>query len=286
VDVTEENYRLGGAANVALNMGTLGIRASLFGRIGDDSGGRFLKSLLADAAIGWLGDKIPPAAKTIVKTRVVAHNQQLCRLDREGRREEYTLDEKAWATAMTDLLADVDGVIVSDYAKGVIDDTMLPILMQHAGAKGIPVCCDPKPRFARDFRGMHLLTPNKGEAIQLSGVEWDTRDPFPAEKVVETIFERYNPRYLVITLGPEGMLYAENGKVGGLVPTFAREVYDVSGAGDTVIAALSASLLAGASLEESVSVANLAAGIVVGKLGTATADREEILAYARRHAEA
>lgn len=284
VDVSHENYRLGGAANVALNLRMLGTRTSLFGRIGADAGGNRLKQLLSEAQVKWLGDSVPPAKDTILKTRVVARHQQLCRLDREGRRADYALEAADWKQLIEKLLPGSSGIVLSDYAKGVIDNNFLSVLREQADARKIPVFCDPKPKSGRDFSRLELLTPNRGEAISMSGLDWDSREPFPAEAVVAAIQEKYGPRYLVITLGAEGMLYAERGQIGGIVPTFAREVYDVSGAGDTVIAVLSLSLLAGASLEAAVTIANTAAGVVVGKLGTATASREEILAYARDHA--
>jgi D-beta-D-heptose 7-phosphate kinase/D-beta-D-heptose 1-phosphate adenosyltransferase len=286
VDVSHENHRLGGAANVALNVSTLGTQASLFGRIGADAGGTQLKQLLREADVQWLGDSVPPARDTILKTRVVARHQQLCRLDREGRRADYALEAKDWDKLLEILLSGADGILLSDYAKGVIDNNLLSPLREQAKARNIPVFCDPKPKFGRDFSGLELLTPNRGEAIAMSGIDWDAKDPFPSEAVVKVIQDRYNPRYLVITLGAEGMLFAERGQIGGIVPTLAREVFDVSGAGDTVIAVLSLALLAGASLEEAVTVANTAAGVVVGKLGTATVSRDEILAYARDHAPA
>jgi D-beta-D-heptose 7-phosphate kinase/D-beta-D-heptose 1-phosphate adenosyltransferase len=283
VDVSHENYRLGGAANVALNVSTLGTQARLFGRIGADAGANHIKHQLSEARIQWLAEDLTPAKATIVKTRVVARHQQLCRLDREGRRADYALEASDWETLMERFLSGTDGVLLSDYAKGVIDNNLLTSLRKEAGARRIPVFCDPKPKFGRDFSGLELLTPNRGEAVAMSGLDWDAKDPFPAEAVVEEIYRKYRPRYLVITLGAEGMLFSENGQIGGIVPTFAREVFDVSGAGDTVIAVLSLSLLAGASLEEAVVIANTAAGVVVGKLGTATVSCEEILAYARDH---
>lgn len=284
LDVGHESYRLGGAANVALNLSSLKVASTLFGRIGNDPEAGIFRSLLEEASIRWLGDLAAPAKGTILKTRVLARNQQLCRLDREGRRAEYALGAQEWDAVVGKLLEETDGILLSDYAKGVIDNDLLSRVKPAAAERGIPLFCDPKPRFGRDFSGMELITPNRPEALAMSGVDWDPKDPFPAEAVVAGIYERYSPRYLVITLGPEGMLFAENGKPGGIVPTFAREVFDVSGAGDTVISALCASLLAGASLEEAVTIANTAAGVVVGKLGTASVSGEEILSHARRNA--
>lgn len=283
VDVSHESHRLGGAANVALNLRTLGSRPALFGRIGSDSDGAVVRRLLEEAGIRLLGGGLPPAGRTIVKTRVIAQHQQLCRLDREGGRLEYTLGDAQQETVVAAVLEQAEGVLLSDYAKGLVDDRLLERLRKRAGERGIPVFCDPKPRFVRNFRGLHLLTPNRSEALSLSGIEAGPREPFPAAEVVAAIQERYEPRHLVITLGSDGMLYAGAGEAGSIVPAFAREVFDVSGAGDTVFAVLALSLLSGASLEESVILANTAAGVVVGKLGTSTVSGPEILAYAREH---
>lgn len=277
VNVEKESDRLGGAANVALNLATLGVRTALLGRVGADSfGGRLLR-MAEEAGIAKVGELPQTLAGTIVKTRVVARNQQLCRLDREGPREAYALEREYWEAILPPLLAEVDGVLLSDYGKGLLDEAFLEAVRQASAATGKPLFMDPKPVPERNLTGMMLMTPNRAEALRMSGWEAEPGKPFPAERVVERIFSKYGPRYLVVTLGAAGMLYAEEGRIGGILPTFAREVFDVSGAGDTVIAVLTASLLAGASLSDAVILANSAAGIVVGKLGTATTRPEEIL---------
>jgi rfaE bifunctional protein kinase chain/domain len=277
VNVDHESDRPGGAANVALNLASLGVRTMLLGRMGDDAFAERLLEITARERIERLQELPRTPAGTIVKTRVVARNQQLCRLDREGERSSYALPADYWQACLPSLLVSCDGVLLSDYGKGLVDDTLLEVLRREATALGKPVFIDPKPYPERNFCGMTLMTPNRGEAIRMSGLEVDQRGDFPAEAVVERIFAKYRPRYLVVTLGAAGMLYAENGQIGGVLPTFAREVYDVSGAGDTVIAVLTAAMLAGATLSDAVVLANIAAGIVVGKLGTATTKPEEIL---------
>ncbi|MFO7724505.1 MAG: PfkB family carbohydrate kinase [Oceanipulchritudo sp.] len=284
LDVSGESHRLGGAGNVALNLSRLGIRVSLSGRVGDDPWERVCTTLLGEAGIEWLGGMLGSSPGTILKTRVVAQNQQLCRLDREGRRGDYAIGDPARKHLVAMLLEKSDAILLSDYAKGVIDNALLGDLREGCREREIPLYCDPKPKRWRDFSGLDLLTPNRMEAVVMSGMEWDPKDAYPAEEIVAGIEKRYGPRHLVITLGPEGMLYAEGGRIGGIVPASAREVYDVSGAGDTVIAVLSAALLAGADLETSVRLANVAAGVVVGKLGTASLEREDLLA-AWRHRE-
>jgi D-beta-D-heptose 7-phosphate kinase/D-beta-D-heptose 1-phosphate adenosyltransferase len=277
VEVERESDRLGGAANVALNLAALGVRTSLLGRFGDDSFAERLTGLISNSGI-QLVDTVPfSAAGTIVKTRVVARHQQLCRLDREGHGLEYALGREVWEEVLPPLVAEHGGVLVSDYAKGLIDADFLDVLRSVCRVQAKPVFVDPKPIPERDLSQFELLTPNRVEALRMSGVRASLRQPFPIEEVVRRIHERFGPRYLVVTLGAEGMMFAENGKIGDVLPTFAREVYDVSGAGDTVIALLSSALLAGASLSEAVMLANTAAGVVVGKLGTACVSAEEIL---------
>lgn len=277
VNVERESDRLGGAANVALNLATLGVRTSLLGRVGEDAFGARLLRMAEDAGIARVGELPRAQAGTIVKTRVVARNQQLCRLDREGPRDAYALGRDYWDSILPRMLSEVDGVLLSDYGKGLLDETFLEAVRQASTAAGKPLFMDPKPVPERNIRGMTLLTPNRAEALRISAVEAEPGKPFPAQAVVERIFAKYGPRHLVVTLGAAGMLYAEEGRIGGVLPTFAREVFDVSGAGDTVIAVLTASLLAGASLSDAVVLANYAAGIVVGKLGTATTKPEELL---------
>jgi D-beta-D-heptose 7-phosphate kinase/D-beta-D-heptose 1-phosphate adenosyltransferase len=277
VGVERESDRLGGAANVALNLSTLGIETHLLGRTGADAFGQRMLQLAKEAGIQPVGGLPDCRAGTIVKTRVVARQQQLCRLDREGARSNYGLEKEVWERVLGECLSSVDGVLVSDYAKGLVDDTFLDVLRDRTTALGKPVFVDPKPVPERNFHGFTLMTPNRPEALRMSGVEVESGAPFPAEQVVERLYARYAPHYLVVTLGAEGMLYAEKGEIGGVLPTFAREVFDVSGAGDTVISVLAGALLSGAALSEAVTLANTAAGIVVGKLGTAPVTAEELL---------
>ena len=166
-----------------------------------------------------------------------------------------------------------DGVIISDYGKGFVTNEMVALLRQSSRFLSV----DPKPRRLLDYSGPDVLTPNRLEALALAELSRETKNQFPQTEVVEKIFDRYSPKMLAITLGSEGMLLAEAGKLRTLIPTAAREVFDVSGAGDTVIASLTLGLVSGESFENAAQLANLAAGIVVGKVGTATTTPEEIL---------
>ncbi len=279
VRVDRDTYTAGGAANVASNLRALGARATVAGVFGADADGARLAEILsargvayADAACRRLG--VP----TIVKTRVMCRRQQLCRLDREGAREDYALTGAA-REALARQVAESDAVILSDYAKGVVTSESIR-LVQSLARPGQLVALDPKPRPGLSFEGVSLLTPNKGEAFQLAGLEQAGAGADALAEALARIRARHAPDLLVVTLGAEGMLLCGEGRPGRQLPTAAREVFDVSGAGDTVIATLTAALAAGADLDRAAALANLAAGVVVGKLGTAVATPEEILAHA------
>jgi D-beta-D-heptose 7-phosphate kinase/D-beta-D-heptose 1-phosphate adenosyltransferase len=166
-----------------------------------------------------------------------------------------------------------DLVIVSDYGKGFVSDDLLRIIRENAPFVSI----DPKPSRLLNYKNPDLLTPNRLEALELAGKSRLTTNDFPKNEVVEEIFKKFSPSKLAITLGSDGMLLAEDGDIKETIPTAAREVFDVSGAGDTVIAVLSMALVSNGTFEESARLANLAAGIVVGKVGTASVTTEEIL---------
>lgn len=280
VNVSKDRYVTGGAANVALNIRSLSAGAALCGLCGDDEAGRRLRAILSTAGIDYPTEFCRSRIATIIKSRVVVRNQQLCRLDREMAPENYALTEAAVREKLFAEIERADAVIISDYAKGAIDLEMLTQILAHAEQYGILVSLDPKPRRRLPFRNVGLITPNKNEAIELADLQNELRpDEFPAEEICRRIWEKHRPKDLVVTLGAEGMLLSREGKILKRIPTFAREVFDVSGAGDTVIASLTLALAAGTPLEEAAHFANTAAGIVVGKFGTATVTPEEILAF-------
>ncbi len=277
VRIERDTYTVGGAANVAHNLRALGAAVELVGAAGDDRDGTRLSELLAHAGVEFDRRLLRAGGQTIVKTRVMCRNQQLCRLDREPLPEQSLLPP-AWVEELLAVrVGAADAVILSDYAKGVIDSELIARVQRLAGP-GKLVALDPKPRPSLAFDRLGLLTPNRAEALQLAQCE-APGGRFPAEVVCRQIYARHHPALLVITLGADGMLISTDGQVIHRVPTAAREVFDVSGAGDTVIAVLAAALAAGAAPEEAVHTANLAAGVVVGKVGTATATPAEILAH-------
>ena len=277
VRVQRETAVAGGAANVAFNLAALGAGADLFGRVGEDADGRRLRALLEGGRVSLLPGAVSPAVPTIVKTRVVCRRQQICRLDQEAEPGAYAISDADLA-ALAPAAAAADAILLSDYAKGLLTPASIRAILALPG-RAKTVTLDPKPRAGVDYRGVTLMTPNAAEALRLAGLE-ETPGPFPAEAVCAAIHERFAPEHLVITLGPDGMLLSEGGRPLERIPTFAREVFDVSGAGDTVIAALTLALAAGFPLADAARFANTAAGVVVGKLGTAVATPAELLAYA------
>lgn len=285
LNVYKDSYVGGGAANVALNLASLGVQAELTGRIGTDASALELNRILAAKHITlhphWGSQAVP----TILKTRVIAQKQQLVRIDREAAPERYHIDAPADFDRLREQLAQADAVILSDYAKGVVSQSLIDFLVKESTKRDLPLALDPKPRRQFDLRGASLMTPNRNEALQLAQLEINPHDPFPAEEVCRRIFQKYEPQRLVITLGADGMLLCEQGDILGRIPTRAREVFDVSGAGDTVIATLTAALAAGADFALAAHLANAAAGVVVGKLGTATTSREELLGELQRQSD-
>ena len=274
VRVDRETAVAGGAANVAFNLAALGASADLFGRLGEDADGRRLRALLEGGRVSLLPGAVSPAVPTIVKTRVVCRRQQICRLDQEAEPGAYALWDADLA-ALAPAAARADAILLSDYAKGMLSPASIRAILALPGRAKI-VTLDPKPRAGVDYAGVTLMTPNRAEALRLAGLE-DAPGPFPAEAVCAAIHARFAPEHLVVTLGPDGMLLSEGGRPLERIPTFAREVFDVSGAGDTVIAALTLALAAGLPLPDAARFANVAAGVVVGKLGTAVATPAELL---------
>lgn len=276
VKVDHETVSAGGAANVALNVRALGAQATLCGCVGNDTNGHALLKALERHGVPLAPGCVLDDVDTIVKTRIVCRHQQLCRLDQEPPAARFAQESAALARRIEPLIAEADAVILSDYAKGLLTTELIAAVQSQAPA-GRLVAMDPKPRSSIAYRGLGLMTPNRAEALQLAGIEDDGRN-LPAEAVCKAIHERHHPERLVLTLGGDGMLLSEGGRVLERIPTAAREVFDVSGAGDTVIAAMSLALAAGLSLPEAARFANIAAGVVVGKLGTATAKPAEMLA--------
>jgi len=276
VNVTRENLLLGGAANVLNNILALGGQASLCGVIGSD--------IMGDHLIGMLKKTKSPTAgifrtddrPTIKKTRIIAQSQQVVRVDREETSplpKEILPEIEAF---LAENIHDFDAVIVSDYNKGMISEEIMEILRRTIKErKPLPLICDPKPERIDRFAGATMITPNNHEAELMSGIR--IRNVEDLDRAAAAIMKRLAPKALLITRGEAGMaLYDNSGEV-MTIPTEAREVYDVTGAGDTVIATIGLALAAGVSHEHASILANHAASIVVGKVGTATATAAELM---------
>lgn len=269
-----DGYRLGGAANVANNIVSLGARASLFGVLGDDDAARQCWRLLASRGIDGRGLQVVPGRPTTLKTRVVAHGQQVVRIDVEERSPLPDAVSQAMIEALVAGLGDVQAVILSDYAKGVLSPGFTQHLIERLKAAGRWVAVDPKVRNISMFTGASVVTPNRMEACLAAGVSAD--EPDAPLKAARILLERLGCEAVLVTLGEDGMLLVSRSGETFSVPTLAAEVYDVTGAGDTVIAVLVMGRAVGLSWHDSVLVANVAAGVAVGKVGTAVVSRTEL----------
>ncbi|MDT7604013.1 MAG: D-glycero-beta-D-manno-heptose-7-phosphate kinase [Acidobacteriota bacterium] len=277
VDVRRESIRLGGAANVVANLAALGAHSSLVGVTGADAAGERLRANLSETC-GALCDArlvADPSRPTTTKTRIIAHNQLVVRADRERRGAVAAGIEDQLIERLSASLEGASALVVSDYDKGVVTPRVLTEILRVARERMIPALVDPKPRNFDAYRPATLVTPNHHEALRLTNSEDDTDEGMA--RAAREIRARLACESVLITRGERGMMILEGEGSPVYVETTAREVYDVTGAGDTVIATLAAALAAGASLTEAASLANHAAGIVVGKLGTATASAEELV---------
>jgi rfaE bifunctional protein kinase chain/domain len=274
IEVIDETFRLGGAANVSANVHALGGHAVPIGVVGHDGAAERVLRLLAESHINSSGI-IRDDRTTTTKTRILAHNQQVARTDRENRAALSTVANRAVSEAFVRALSNAHAVVISDYDKGVANRMLLSEILPFARDARIPVFLDPKVHHADYYRPITTITPNQSEAELLSGMAIDNIASL--EDAGRRLLERFACDSVLITRGEEGMsLFNRNGS--NHLPTYAREVFDVTGAGDTVIATLALSYAAGASMEESAILANHAAGIAVGKVGTATVSSAELLA--------
>jgi rfaE bifunctional protein kinase chain/domain len=274
VEVIQETYRLGGAANVAANIRALGGIPVPVGVIGRDSASEQIKKLLEESGIDARGICADADRATTLKTRIIAHSQQIVRADRESREALSSKLNKTLADLFMEYLPRAAAVIVSDYDKGVVNRELLSEILPKARAVGVPVYLDPKVHHADYYKPISLITPNHREAELLTSTV--INGTASLAEAGRRLLQRFECEYALVTRGEEGMTLFHDGGSYHL-PTFAREVFDVTGAGDTVIATLALACAAGASMEESAVLANHAAGIAVGKVGTATVSQAELL---------
>jgi D-glycero-beta-D-manno-heptose-7-phosphate kinase len=282
LDFTRESYMPGGAANVARNLVSLATPTELFGAIGHDDDGRKLVKLLAEQRIGCDGLIKSAGRHTSVKTRIVAHQQQVVRVDRETRGGLNGKTTTALLTEFRKKISRANAVIIGDYGKGVVTQPLLEEIKHICRPRGVWLSLDPKPVHHLDLNGLSLITPNRKEAFELADLPDETKNANPlADKnlvlVADRLLNELRPALLLITLGELGMLLCQRDQKPFHIPTVAQEVFDVSGAGDTVIATFTLAIAAGASPVEAAILSNHAAGIVVGKVGTATTTPEELI---------
>jgi D-beta-D-heptose 7-phosphate kinase/D-beta-D-heptose 1-phosphate adenosyltransferase len=275
VHVRDETTMLGGAANAARNVVALGGAVDCCSVIGDDGAGRRVVELLKDLGIDPSGLVHDPERPTTRKSRVIAQNQQIVRFDRETADAPPAPIARELLRRLERLIPRSDGAIIEDYGKGVLSRQLAIAAMKRFAAGGLPVAVDPKTNLA-PFKGASVVKPNFKEAEMLSGVE--IRDAESLDRAAQKIRKRVGGASLVITRGADGMSLFEEGQPATHVATASRAVFDVQGAGDTAIAALVLALRAGGSLYEAAIVANAASGIVVNKVGTATASADEVKA--------
>jgi rfaE bifunctional protein kinase chain/domain len=277
VEVRRESVHLGGAANVLGNLVALGAQACVVGVIGKDNAGERLRSSLRKASPLQLDQRlvVDESRPSTVKTRIIAHSQLVVRADRELRTPVDTKTEDRLISTLKEAIREADAFVVSDYDKGVVTPRILAEILPLAYER-VPVLIDPKIRNLAFYRPATLVTPNHHEALRMANLEEDS--DCGLYQAARLLREKLNCDAILITRGPGGMMLLEGDGEPVYVATAAREVYDVTGAGDTVIATLAASLAAGASMLEAANLANHAAGIVVGKVGTATASAEELIA--------
>lgn len=268
---TRDDFVPGGAANVAVNLAALGAQAVLAGRIGPDAEGDRLAAAIRRHGVQFI--ELPPLARTISKMRVIAHGHHLCRVDRED--PPAPVDAAAVLAALAPEIRRCDAILLSDYAKGLLEPALLAALIRAARAAGKFIGLDPKPtpRRALDLRGADLMMPNRHEAALLAGVDWAPGQAFPLADVLRALYVRHGVPLVVLTLSEDGMALGRAGQLEQSLPArftpAPGQFANTCGAGDTALAAMVLALAAGAAPGAAMDFANIAAGLACGKPGTA-----------------
>ena len=276
VEVRDHTYTLGGAGNVANNLAALGAHVSVFGVIGDDDAGQRMLELFHALHVDTRGVVRVRSRPTTQKMRIVAHNQQVVRADRESTAAVDGRMLTSIRRTLASLDGAIDGVVISDYGKGLIGASLIQCI--RAFRNRPIVTGDPKPENIDAFAGVDWIAPNASEAERASGIT--VKNDADLARAAKALMARTRAKHVLVTRGEHGMTLFGASKRPLWVPAMARQVYDVSGAGDTVMSTLTLALAAGAPVERAVTLANVAAGVVVEKLGTATATPEEIVRFA------
>ncbi len=276
IAINKEEYRLGGAANVALNLAALGAEAIPIGVVGTGPNSRIIRKLFKQNKLDSSGVISEKGRKTTIKTRILAVNQQVVRIDIEDCAWISSDTENEILDKITTQIKTADLMIIADYNKGLLSERLIEETLKLCSTYNVPVAVDPKQKNFFSYTGVDIFKPNYLELQNNLGVKFENEEDFfqGAAKSLDLL----ECKYLVVTHGAKGMYIFSKDSPTKHLPTFAREVYDVSGAGDTVISALALAYCAGATIKQAASFANHAAAVVCGKLGTATANSQEILA--------
>jgi len=282
VEVIRESYYPGGAANVARNVREFTPAVFVMGLIGEDSHAQKLRELLGANGIGLEGLQSDRSFQTIVKTRIIARQQQVVRVDRERPQPLSKEAQAGFVEKVRELLPQLDAVIFEDYGKGLLQQNFVDNVTALARGAGKLVTADPNPRNRLIWRGMTAVKPNRSEAFAAANLPWHEPEGDPLQDrqlllVGAELLRTWKPDHLLVTLGEQGMILFDQGSSPFHIPSRAREVYDLSGAGDTAIALFTLALASGASAIEAAEVSNHASSVVVGKLGTATLTPDELL---------
>ena len=290
VEVTGESFYPGGAANVARNLREFVKSVAVIGMLGKDRSGQQLKELLTQQNIDTSNAVEDESFSTIVKTRIIALHQQVVRVDREKIVSPSPEQIAKVVAAVRDSIEKTDAIVFEDYGKGFVTTELVSEIARDARAAGKIVAADPNPRHSVDWRGVTVVKPNRAEAFLASGVAWREPDEAPAEDADlrlagEALLKKWETNYLLVTLGEHGMMLFQQKEAPHYIPTKARQVFDVSGAGDTAIALFTLGLVCGATAIEAAEISNHGSAVVVSKLGTATVTRDELVASFREDSE-
>jgi rfaE bifunctional protein kinase chain/domain len=290
VEVTAESFYPGGAANVARNLREFVDHVAVIGMLGKDRAGQQLRELLAEQKIDVSDAVEDESFRTILKTRIIARHQQVVRVDREQFAGPSTRQVNQLVTAVRQRIADVDAIIFEDYGKGFLLSDLVSQITQDARSAGKIVAADPNPRHLIDWHGLTVVKPNRAEALLAAGLpprEAETVPPDDADlrRAGELLIKQWNAKHVLVTLGEHGMMLFQQNEPPHYIATKARQVFDVSGAGDTAIALFTLGLVCGANPIEAAEIANHGSAVVVSKLGTATVTRDELIASFRDHSE-
>ncbi|MDP3790628.1 MAG: D-glycero-beta-D-manno-heptose-7-phosphate kinase [Candidatus Omnitrophota bacterium] len=278
--VRRESFMPGGASNVANNLRSLGAHTFIAGVIGDDERGAILKGELEQKGIDTGGIVVDESRPTTLKTRVVAHHQQVVRIDKEKKDALSDVMISRIIDYTKKIIDSIDAVIIEDYGKGVITPKLLKSIVPLARSRKKIISVDPKEEHLKYYQGISLITPNNHEASKAVGFE--IKDNATLKKAGEAMLKKFKCKIALITLGENGMAVFQKDKPMKHIPTVAQEVFDVSGAGDTVIASYTLALASGASPVQAAHISNCAGGIVVGKVGIAVVTPDELIDRVRK----